>query len=156
SGMTANDALSISWHATPASLQRFAYDASGVCLVIDDLKTERAVVTATEFIQTQGNLKGRDRMGKDLRLAPSLDPRCGVISTGETDPTSQSTLGRMLTVRFTRRTVPLDLLTRCQTDAAAGKYASVMAAYIQWLAPRLEEVRCEVAALADQLGTVFR
>jgi hypothetical protein len=154
--MTVNDALSVSWHATAASLQRFAYDAANVCLIVDDLKTDRAVATATDFIQCQGNLKARDRMDRNLRLAPSLDPRCGVLSTGEADPTSQSTLGRMLTVRFTQQTVDLGILTRCQADAAAGRYANLVASYVRWLASRLDQIRREHAALVDRLGTMFR
>jgi hypothetical protein len=94
-------------------------------------------------------------MDKSMRLAASLDPRCGVLSTGEIDPSGQSAQGRMLTVRFTKETVDLKILSRCQADAAAGRYACLTGAYIRWLAPRLPQVLQEYAALVTQLEESF-
>ena len=37
-------------------------------------------------------------------------------------------------------------LSACQRDAAAGLYAQAMAGYIQWLAPRLDQVRAQMNA----------
>lgn len=157
-GVEVDDRLSAAWNSTPGSLQRYAYDCNCSLLVIDELTGERAVATATEFIQNQGNLKGRDRMDRQFRLAPSLDPRCGVLSTGEADPTRQSALGRMLTARFTRETIDLPTLSACQADAAAGKYAGAMAAYLRWLAEgdRLATVRAEQRALAAEITKAVR
>jgi hypothetical protein len=62
----------------------------------------------------------------------------------------------MLTVRFTHQTVDLAVLTRCQEDAAAGKFATLTAAYIRWLAPRLASVRQEHKALVKTIAARFR
>jgi hypothetical protein len=137
--------LLASWNATLNSLQRYAHDAKDNLLGIDEMTGEKAVAIATEFIQAQGNLKARDRMNRQLRLAPNLDPRCGVLSTGEADPTRLSTLGRMIIVRFSRRTIDPATLSKCQADAAAGLYAEAMAAFVRWLATddRIAEARAE-------------
>jgi hypothetical protein len=150
--------VSVTWGATPNALQRHAYDCRDSLLVIDELTGETAVETATEFFQCQGNLKARARMTRDLRIAPGLDPRGTVLSTGEADPGRRSALGRMLTVRFTRDTVDVALLSRCQRDAAAGFYARAMAAYIRWLAEpgRLAATRAELRRLVDRIAGEIR
>ncbi|MBV8316978.1 MAG: DUF927 domain-containing protein, partial [Planctomycetaceae bacterium] len=150
--------VAVTWGATPNALQRHAYDCRDSLLVIDELTGETAVETATEFFQCQGNLKARARMTRDLRIAPSLDPRGTVLSTGEADPSRRSALGRMLTVRFTRETVDVATLSRCQQDAAAGRYARAMAAYIRWLAApgRLAATRAELRRLVDQIAGEVR
>ena len=40
-------------------------------------------------------------------------------------------------------------LSACQRDAAGGLYAQATAGYIQWLAPRLDQVRAEYSIGAD-------
>jgi hypothetical protein len=129
-----DDRAPAAWRSTAGALQRYAFDCKDCLLFIDELTGDQAVAAATEFVQCQGNLKARDRMDTGFGIAPSLDPRGSVLSTGEADPTRQSALGRMLTVRFTPATVDLEVLTRCQNDADAGQYASAMAAYLRWLA----------------------
>jgi hypothetical protein len=152
------DKIIASWRATPGSLQRYAFDCKDNLLVIDELTGETAVATATEFVQCQGNLKARDRMDRNFRVAASLDPRGSVLSAGEADPTRQSALGRMLSARFTPQTIDLPTLTACQADASRGQYAMVMAAYVQWLAKgdRLEEVRAEHKRLVEELTETIR
>ena len=97
-------------------------------------------------------------MTRDLRIAPGLDPRGTVLSTGEADPSRRSALGRMLTVRFTRDTVDVAILSRCQRDAAAGRYARAMAAYIRWLAApgMLAATRAELRLLVERIAGAVR
>src|SRR5262249_14843199 len=49
---------------------------------------------------------------------------------------------------------PNPLLTACQKDAAAGKYAAALAGFLRWLAPQYEAVRArlrvELAELRDR------
>ena len=158
SGVDRRDKLPASWASSLASLQRSAHDCKDSLLIIDELTGEHATMVATEFIQCQGNLKGRDRMSKDLRVAPSLDPRGSALSTGEADPTRQSALGRMLTVRFTPATIDFTTLKACQADAAAGLYCLAMAGFVRWLAKgrRLETAWREHAELADRIAEEVR
>jgi hypothetical protein len=157
-GVVRRDKLPASWNSTLGSLQRYAFDAGDTLLVIDELTGEAAVAVATEFTQCQGNLKGRDRMDKHFRIAPSLDPRGSVLSTGEADPTRQSSLGRMLTVRFTPATIDLAVLSACQKDAADGLYALAMAAFIRWLAhgDRLDNARRDHVRAVDEIADQVR
>jgi hypothetical protein len=45
----------------------------------------------------------------------------------------------------------LQALTKCQKDAAAGCYARVTAAFVGWLAPRLDDIRRRVAEREGEL-----
>lgn len=148
----------VSWSSTPGSLQRYAYDAKDTLLVVDELTGDRATAAATEFIQAQGNLKGRDRMAQDFRLAPSLDPRGAVLSTGEGDPTRQSALGRMLTLGFHRETIDVDVLGRCQADAESGAYAAAMAGFVRWLSQedRIDSARVELASASLEIAAAVQ
>lgn len=147
-----------SWGATANGLQRLAYDCRDSLLVIDELTGEDAVKKATAFIQAQGNLKGRDRMTKDLKSAPGLDPRGGVLSTGETNPARNSALGRMLISPVTAGAINLDALTKCQEDIAVGLHRAATSAFLQWLAApgRLAKVRealpGRIASFAKEIG----
>jgi len=49
-------------------------------------------------------------------------------------------------VEVTPRDIGPKRLSACQRDAAGGLYAQAMAGYIQWLAPRLDQVRAEMSA----------
>lgn len=145
-GGGARDAdVSCSWEATLNALQRYAFDCRDSLLLVDELTGDRAVTKATEFFQAQGNLKGRARMNKDLSLAPTLDPRGSVLSTGEVDPLRQSALGRMLTVRFVTP-IKGPELDQCQKDSGDGLHSLAMSAFIRWLAKpgRLEEKRAQL------------
>jgi hypothetical protein len=147
-----DDAMPVTWRATPNSLQRFAYDAKDSLLVVDEMTGFAAIETATEFVQCQGNLKAKDRMQRDLTAAPSLDPRCSVLSTGEADPARQSALGRMLTIRFVPETVGLNALTGCQRNASEGLMAEAMAAYLEWLAPQLDSIRASHPRIVESIA----
>ena len=52
----------------------------------------------------------------------------------------------MLLVEVTPRDIGRKRLSACQRDAAGGLCAQAMAGYIQWLAPRLDQVRAEMRA----------
>ena len=97
---------------------------------------------AATILNNQGDLRGRERMGPDMKPLPSLSPRCGLLSTGEDTAARGSAKGRSLLVSVTRGETPATnsvahaTLTPLQADAAAGAYARTMAAYIQHVASR--------------------
>ena len=151
--------VSVSWDATLNALQRYSFDCRDSVLVVDELTDAKAVATATAFFQNQGNLMSRARMNKDLSLAPSLNPRGAVVSTGEADPLRRSALGRMLTIKFTRETLDGDeALGRCQKDSEDGLHVRATAAYIRWLAEpgRLESMRARLRGRAREIDPELR
>jgi hypothetical protein len=120
-------------------------------LLIDDLKTEEQLEIAEQVFQSQGNLQSRSRMGLDQSLQSALDPRGAVLSTGEVDVRSRSSLGRMLIVDVRAGDIDPTVLDKLQRMGDCGQYAAAMAAYIRWLAQRLDEVRGRLAKLTAEI-----
>ncbi len=150
-----NTAMPADWSATTNGLQRMLFDCRDSLLIVDDLKEEKHVRTAETVMQSQGNLQGRLRMNFDQAMQKALPPRGSLLSTGEVDPRTQSTLGRVLLVELQKGDINLDMLTRLQAAGDEGLFASLMSAYIQWLAGRLDDVRTEHTRLTVTLRSAM-
>jgi len=87
------------------------------------------------LIRSQGNGAGRARLG-----GKTYTPRGMLLSTGEASPSRPSLLARLLVLRLGDQ-LDWERLTPAQNQARQGTHAATMAAFIQWLAPRLDEVR---------------
>jgi hypothetical protein len=142
------------WQATVHGLERLQYEAANVVLPIDNLVADgseaaRELYKADTVFNRQGDLAGRQRMRPDGTLAPTLDPRATVISTGEIDPRRRSALGRSLVVEFEPKKIADSTLDSCHDAARAGHYAATTARYIQHLAApgRLDAQRGELRRL---------
>jgi hypothetical protein len=151
-----NSPMPAGWSDTPNALQRLLFDCRECLLIVDDMKFEKQVATAEIVFQAQGNLQNRARMRTDQRLQEGLDPRGSLLSTGEIDPRTRSALGRILTVEIQAGDVDLGVLSRLQEFGDNGLFATTMAAYIQWLAPQLDDIRIEhgrlVATIRQEIG----
>jgi hypothetical protein len=66
------------------------------------------------------------------------------LATGEEKPSGESLIARMFLVEVAPGDIDPRRLSACQRDAASGLYAQATAGYIQWLAPRLDQVRAEM------------
>jgi hypothetical protein len=139
------------WNDTANALQRLCYDCRDSLLIVDDLKRDRQVQTAEIVIQAQGNLQNRMRMNIDQSLQRTLDPRGSLLSTGELDPKTQSPLGRILDIEIKAGDIDTTALARIQKSGDKGLFALMMAAYIQWLAPRLDAIREDHATLTSKI-----
>jgi hypothetical protein len=81
-------------------------------------------------------------MRPDMEAAPSYPPRTTLISTGEHQVGRRSAAGRSLAVPFLPESVDRAVLARLQAHAATGRYAGLMAVYVQHLsASGIEAVR---------------
>ncbi len=132
-----------SWSSTGNALEGLGFQAADALLVIDDFipsgsssDMQRQHRDADRVLRGQGNHSGRLRMRPDSTLRPSKPPRGLVLSTGEDVPRGHSLRARMLVLELGPKDVDWESLTRCQEDAAAGRYAQSMAGYIRWLAGR--------------------
>jgi hypothetical protein len=137
----------VTWEATVAHLEWLAHTAKDAVLCVDNFiadaaKAQAQQAKAATILNNQGDLRGRERMGPDMKPLPSLSPRGGLLSTGEDTAARGSAKGRSLLVQVTRGETPTTnsvayaTLTPLQSDAAAGAYARTMAAYIQHVASR--------------------
>ena len=106
-------------------------------LVIDDFAPHgsqadvaRMQRDAARVFRAQGNRSGPASMRPDGSLRPVKPPRGLILSTGEDIPSGWSLRARMLIIEVAAGDVDRDVLTRCQRDAAAGRYAAAMSAYL--------------------------
>ena len=145
------------WSGTGNWLEALLFYGKDTLLVVDDFSPQhskfeqvRLNSTADRVFRAQGNKSGRGRMRKDLSLQASKPPRALTLSTGEDVPEGQSLRARLLVIQLSKGDIASDRLAECQRDAAAGLYAKAMAAYVEWLVPRLDSVRHKLNILKDE------
>jgi hypothetical protein len=137
-----------SWSSTGNSLEVLAFAAKDALLVVDDFAPEgtsfdvqRLHREAARLVRAQGNRAGRNRLRADGSLRPVKYPRGLILSTGEDIPNAHSVRARILVLELPRGGMDWQTLTTCQEDAASGLYAQAMAAFLQWVAGRYEELQ---------------
>jgi hypothetical protein len=150
--------LPASWSSTGNALEGIAFAAKDALLTVDDFvplggpgDVQRIHREADRLLRAQGNQSGRGRMRPDGSLRPCRPPRGLILSTGEDVPRGLSLRSRMLVIEVGEGEVDLDRLTACQKDAALGRYASVMAGFVKWLAQRYATVQAELPHRRVQL-----
>jgi hypothetical protein len=143
-----------SWNSTANYLLGLAFQSKDALLPIDDLfgpdvspiEKIKKMADVDRLFRSAGNISDRGRMRADTTLRPSKPPRCLFISTGEENLRGESLLARVWAVSITEEDaglgrMNLDLLSRCQADAAAGLHANAMRGFIEWLAPQYNSVQ---------------
>jgi len=90
-------------------------------------------------------------MKPDGSFAPTYYSRSFACGSGEDIPTGESLRGRMLVDKLRAGDIDLNVLTNAQKMATEGVFASVMSAYIKWLAPQIAHLKKsdEVKALYE-------
>jgi hypothetical protein len=133
---------------TDNDMEAKAFQVKDGILGLDDFKpsvnqSEAAKVhaKAERLIRNTGNQAGRGRRGSDMQAKAAPYNRSMTLITGEDLPKGQSLLGRLLILELTRADVDTNTLTRLQEAAETGQLAGIMAAYLQWLAPRLDDLK---------------
>ena len=140
-----------SWTSTANFNEVLAFIAKEALLVIDDFRPgaaerRRLEGEADRLLRAAANGAGRGRLKSDDSLRPAHPPRALILATGEEKPSGESLIARMFLIEVTPGDIDPKLLSVCQRDAAGGLYTRAMAGYIQWLAPRLDQVRAEMSA----------
>jgi hypothetical protein len=150
--------LPANWSSTANAIEYLAFVAKDMLLVADDFApggstadVARSHREADRVFRGAGNRSARQRMRADGSLRPQKPPRCLTLGTGEEVPRGHSVRARLVIVEVSKGDIPPDRLSACQADAAAGLYASAMAAYLRWLAPRYETLRVDVRRELQQL-----
>ncbi len=150
--------LPANWSSTGNSLEGLACEAKDALLVVDDFAPSGAAADvqryhkeADRLLRAQGNRSGRLRMRADGSLRPAKPPRGLIVSTGEDVPRGHSIRARTLVVEISPGDIDWPVLSQCQQEAAAGVYAAVLAAYLQWLASRYKEIQTSLPNEVQQL-----
>ncbi|MEC4747960.1 cell wall-binding protein [Methylomicrobium sp. Wu6] len=133
---------------TDTDMEMKAFQVKDGVFVVDDFKpsvsqSEAAKLhaRAERFIRNTGNQAGRGRRGSELQSKAAPYNRSMTFITGEDLPKGQSLLGRLLILELTRADVDFSVLTELQQAASLGKLAGLMAAYLQWLAARMDRLK---------------
>lgn len=137
-----------SWSSTANALEALAFHAKDTLLVVDDFApkgtaqdVQRLNQVADRLFRGQGNGSGRMRLTATSELRPIKPPRALIVATAEDLPQGESLRARTLTLEMERSHLDWDLLTRLQRLAAEGRFAEVLAAFAQWLAPQYGQLR---------------
>jgi len=136
------------WSHTGNSLEELAFVAKDAIIVIDDFAPagssydiQRYHKEADRVFRAQGNRSGRGRLRPDGSQKDVHPPRGLIVSTGEDIPAGQSLRARILVLEITNGDINPDDLTKCQKESRDGNYVSVMAGFLKWAAPQLDELR---------------
>jgi Domain of unknown function (DUF927) len=154
--------LPAQWSGTANGLEILAFHTKDALIVVDDFVPTgtptdvlRQNATADRLLRGQANQGGRLRSNSEGTLQAAKHPRGLILSTGEELPTGQSLRARTLSIQVGREDVDFGRLSDVQTDAADGKYASALAAFIQHVANSYDDIRRRVRARAQQLRSEF-
>jgi hypothetical protein len=142
------DNLPANFTSTANANELLGFICKDAILVVDELhppasgsEHDRMYRDAARLLRAQGNRAGRERLRADGTLRPAKPPRCLMVATGEDLARGQSLQARLLILEVCEGDVARDKLSACQLDAASGAYQQAVAAFVRWLAPRLDNVR---------------
>jgi len=136
------------WSDSVNDAEAKSHQTKDSIFVIDDFKPSVSLNEASKLhamaeriVRNTGNQAGRGRRGSAMESKPTPYNRSMLLITGEDLPRGQSLLGRLLILELSGTDVDNDLLTQLQKDADLGKFTGLMAAYLVWLAPRLDQLK---------------
>lgn len=138
------DRLTASWSSTAAGVASICAAAKDSIVAVDDLVSTNAAADAARadrILRDAANHVSRHRATSTGAAGPATQMQAMIMATGEELPPGQSLHTRLLAIELRPGDISPDALTRCQSDAESGRYASAMGAYVRWLAGRLENAR---------------
>lgn len=145
------------WSDSVNDSEMKSHQAKDGIFVNDDFKPSVSLAEASKLhaaaerlIRNTGNQAGRGRRGSDMQAKAAPFNRSMMIVTAEDLPRGQSLLGRLLILEMTPADVNIADLTRLQHAAQAGHFTGLMSAYLQWLAPRLDQLKKDFPKLVEQ------
>jgi Putative cell wall binding repeat len=145
------------WSDTINDLEAKSHQAKDAIFVVDDFKpsvgrveAEKQHASAERFLRGTGNSAGRGRRKANMEAMPTPYNRSLTISTAEDLPRGVSLLGRLLVLELGRDDVDNATLSKLQHAANAGQFAGLMSAYLQWLAPRMDQLKNDLPKSIEQ------
>jgi hypothetical protein len=151
-----------SWSSTGNALERQAFVAKDVLLVIDDLAPQsnrhdnsRRNRDVDRIFRGVGNQAGRSRMAADGTLRPVYFPRGMVLATGEDLPRGHSVKARLLICSVGRGDVRVDVLTQLQQFAREGLFCTAMGGFVRFLCGSADELKHRLPVRYAELRAVW-
>jgi len=145
------------WSDSVNDSEMKAHQAKDAVFVIDDFKPSVSPMEASKlygaaerFIRNTGNRAGRGRRDSNMQAKAAPYNRSMTLSTAEELPRGPSLLGRLLILELTRSDVDNAVLTQLQEAVDRGSYSGLMASYLQWLAPRIDDLKKNLSVLVKQ------
>jgi hypothetical protein len=155
-----------SWESSDNALESLLFEGKDTVMVVDDFNPRGGPQEAKKWhskadrvLRGQANGSSRARMvvrpGGIMEMRADRPPRGLCVVTGEDVPQGQSLQARLLLLEVGRDAVNLERLKAASTAGTDGTLATLMAAYLQWLAPQLDTVRQDLAQRASELQSHF-
>ncbi|MDP1665515.1 MAG: cell wall-binding protein [Methylobacter sp.] len=157
------------WSDSVNDCETKSHQAKDAVFVVDDFKPSVSQAEASKLhamaerlVRNTGNQAGRGRRDSNMQAKSAPYNRSLMLITAEDLPRGQSLLGRLLILELAGTDVDNNTLTRLQQAAAGGNFTGLMSAYLQWLAPRLDQLKkdfpknvevCRDAAIRDGLAS---
>jgi hypothetical protein len=145
------------WSDTINDAEMKAHQAKDGVFVVDDFKpsvnrveSEKLHAMAERLIRGTGNQSGRGRRSATMQAQAAPFNRSMMIVTAEDLPRGVSLLGRLLVLELSRDDVDNPVLTQLQAITHTGRFVGLMSAYLQWLAPRLDQLKSDFPKLVEQ------
>jgi len=133
---------------TDNSIEVKTFQSKDSIHVVDDFKPSVSQAEAAKMhakaerlFRNTGNQSGRGRLSSEGQTKAAPYNRSLAIVTGEDLPKGQSLLGRSLVIELSRADVDVKALTQLQKARDMSRLSGVMAAYLQWLAPKLDQLK---------------
>jgi Domain of unknown function (DUF3854) len=101
---------------------------------------------AERLVRAIGNQTGRGRLNQQLEERAKYRPRGIMVSSGEDVPNMQSGLSRVIVAEVKPGDVDLQKLAELQAEPARSQLSASYAAYVQWLAPKIDTLKATIAA----------
>lgn len=124
------------------------FRAKDALIVFDDFKpgtnkrdSEHNQKLIDRLVTSAGNSSARGKLHHDSTAKNPKEPRGLAVITAEHLPKGGSILGRSIIVEVGSDDADLKRLSELQSIARAGIYSEAMAGFIQWLLPRLDDLR---------------
>lgn len=132
-----------------SDLEGKAHQTKDSVFIVDDYKPAVNQVEATKlkakterYIRNTGNQAGRGRRNPDMTTKPAPYNRSLTLMTGENALNcGQSIDARTLNIEIRPHDVNTQRLAQLQKAAKDGVLRRIMAAYLQWLAPRIDGLK---------------
>lgn len=141
-------ALPENWLTTPNKIEVVTYRAKDAYLCVDDYVPRGSKKDKEAYHKLAGNIfhghankQRRGRLRADTSSQLTYYSRCALASSGEDIPTGESTRGRIIFRLIKPGYVTKEWLTAAQQKAKEGSFAKAMAAYIQWLAGQMSDLK---------------
>ncbi len=146
------------WTDSANDAEAKSHQAKDAVYVVDDFKpsvnrneADKQHSMAERLIRNTGNQAGRGRRTANMQAQAAPFNRSLMLVTAEDLPRGQSLLGRLLVLELSRDDVHNATLSKLQHTANSGALSGLMSAYLQWLAPRMDQYKKDFPVIVEQL-----